>query len=67
MTVRGSERKLEEGAIAREFAAPSFADAELLADALEYFRAGRYGRRKRPMPKSSPMSPSTLSAYIIWG
>lgn len=42
MTVRGSERKLEEGAIAREFAAPSFADAELLADALEYFRAARY-------------------------
>jgi len=37
--VRAQARR---GAIAREFAAPSFADAELLTDALEYFRAGRY-------------------------
>ena len=41
MTAMGSERALNEGGAAREFAAPSFADAELLANALEYFRAGR--------------------------
>jgi protein O-GlcNAc transferase len=42
MTATGNERVLEEGGNARDHAAPSFADAELLANALEYFRAGRY-------------------------
>ena len=42
MIAMGSERVLEEGEISREPSAPSFTDAELLANALEYFRAGRY-------------------------
>ena len=42
MTVMDSERVLEEGEIARNHASLSFADAELLANALEYFRAGRH-------------------------
>ncbi|MGA9486002.1 MAG: tetratricopeptide repeat protein [Methylocella sp.] len=42
MTAMGSERALEDGEIARNHASPSFADAELLANALEYFRAGRH-------------------------
>src|SRR5450631_1659491 len=42
MTATGNERVLEEGGNTHDHAAPSFADAELLANALEYFRAGRY-------------------------
>lgn len=42
MTAMGSEHRLEEGGAARCQAALSFADAELLANALEYFRAGRF-------------------------
>ena len=37
MTAMRSERGLDDGEVAREFA-----DAELLANALQYFRAGRY-------------------------
>ncbi|HUB63100.1 MAG TPA: tetratricopeptide repeat protein [Methylocella sp.] len=40
MTATGSKRVLEQGEIARDQAAPSFTDAELLTNALEYFRAG---------------------------
>ena len=42
MTAMGSERRLEEGGRARDHAAASFVDTELLANALEYFRAGRF-------------------------
>ena len=66
MTAMGSERVLEEGEIARNHASLSFADAELLANALEYFRAGRHEEARRPMPNSSPMSPVTLSASTTW-
>ena len=41
MTAIGSDRGLTERRAAHEIASPSFADAELLANALEYFRAGR--------------------------
>jgi Tfp pilus assembly protein PilF len=37
MTATRSERGLDDGEVAREYA-----DAEVLANALEYFRAGRY-------------------------
>jgi protein O-GlcNAc transferase len=42
MTAVGSECGLKEGDTARDHAARSFADAEMFANALEYFRAGRY-------------------------
>src|SRR5664279_1212583 len=42
MTGRVSERRFEVGEIAPGHATPSFADAELLANALEYFRASRF-------------------------
>jgi protein O-GlcNAc transferase len=42
MTGRVSERRLEVGEIAPGHATPSFADAELLANALEYFRVSRF-------------------------
>src|ERR1700731_128712 len=41
MTATRSERGLDDGEVAREYA-----DAELLANALEYFRAGRYAEAK---------------------
>ena len=42
MTIGVSERRREEGEFTPGHLAPSFADGELLANALEYFRAGRY-------------------------
>ena len=42
MTVGMSEHRREEGEIAPGHLAQSFAEGELLANALEYFRAGRY-------------------------
>ncbi len=46
MTATRSERELDDGEIAR-----AFADAEVLANALEYFRAGRYAEAEAAYAK----------------
>jgi hypothetical protein len=68
MTATRSERGLDDGEVAREYA-----DAEVLANALEHFRAGRYAEaeaeaeaeRSRPMRQSSSTSRDISSANII--